>query len=95
MEQLLFVMLMEDHRPLTGEVVERHVAHLRALDDAGQLALCGPFADCGGGMVVLRAATWEAADQLARSDPFIREGYKTYRLRTLEVAHRENGYLLG
>lgn len=94
MKPLLFVVLMENRRPLTAQVVEHHVAHLRALDDAGQLALCGPFADYPGGMVVLRAASREEADRLAQADPFIGEGYKSYQLRALEAANRENGYLL-
>ncbi|OPZ68747.1 MAG: hypothetical protein BWY81_00728 [Firmicutes bacterium ADurb.Bin467] len=57
--------------------------------------LCGPFSDYGGGMVVVNAPTREEARAIFESDPYVAEGYKTYQLRTLEVANRENGYLLG
>ena len=31
---------------------------------------------------------------IAESDPFITEGFSTYELRTLELADKENHYLL-
>lgn len=95
MKKYLFVMLMENKKPLDGGVVERHVGHLKKLDDAGCLVLCGPFSDYGGGMVVVRAPSREEADKIFRSDPFVSEGYKTYQLRTLEAADKSNGFLPG
>lgn len=88
-----FVYLMENKHPLNKEIVDRHIEHLRALDDAKQLVLCGPFTDYQGGMVVLNCDTYEEADAIAKRDPFISEGYKYYELRTLEVANRSNDYL--
>ena len=94
MHKNLFVMLMENKNSLNAEIVKRHVEHLRKLDDSGRLTICGPFSDYAGGMVVISAETKEEADEIFKSDPFISEGYKTYQLRTLESADRENNYLL-
>lgn len=86
---------MENVKPLDMEVIQRHVDHLKQLDSAEKLFLCGPFLDYAGGMVVLNAPSYEEADWICRSDPYISEGYKTYQLRTMEVAESANGYLLG
>ena len=45
-----------------------------------------------GGMVVLNCKNIEEAREIAETDPFIAEGYKTYELRTLEIANKENNY---
>lgn len=86
-------MLMTDKNKLDSEVVKRHVEHLKKLDEEGKLVLCGPFSERGG-MVVLNVPSYEAADGICKSDPFISGGYKTYELRTLEVAEKSNNYLL-
>ncbi len=78
---------------ITPELIAAHIAHLRQLDENGQLVLCGPFKDHKGGMVVVKADSREAARQIAESDPFIKEGFETYELRTWELACRENDYL--
>lgn len=49
MNEFAYVIFLENAKPLSREAVEQHVSHLRALDDAGKLALCGPFADYPGG----------------------------------------------
>ena len=94
MNESVYVIFLENAKPLNREAVEQHVLHLRALDDAGKLVLCGPFADYAGGMVAIRAASSEEAHAVAKRDPFIASGFRTYSIRTLEQAHRENGYLL-
>lgn len=90
----LYVMLMENQRTLNPEVIERHVNHLRSIDQNGNLYLCGPFTDFAGGMAIISADDLSEATRIAESDPFIAEKYKTYTLRTLEVADKENHYLL-
>lgn len=85
---------MENKKQLNLDVIQRHVEHLKELDDAGKLILCGPFSDYSGGMVILNALSFDEANQISQSDPYVLEGYKTYQLRTLEVADKENGYLL-
>ena len=87
-----FVYLMDNIKPLNMDIVREHVEHLRQLDEAGKLLLCGPFTDCGGGMVVLECGDPEEAKAIAQSDPFIREGYKTYELRTIRIANKDNHY---
>lgn len=92
MKGYVYVMLMSNHQPLNLEVIQRHVDHLKQLDTQEKLVLCGPFLDYSGGMVVIHADSLEDAHLICQQDPFIQEGYKTYELRTLEVANQENGY---
>lgn len=94
MGKYLYVMLMTNHNKLKAEIVEKHVDHLKTLELTGRLILCGPFSDFPGGIVIFRADSLEEAHSIAQSDPFIKEGYKTYELRTMEWANKENGYLL-
>lgn len=91
-KELLFIMLMENKNSLTIDVVQRHVEHLRMLDNMGKLFACGPFIDYHGGMVILKADSMEEAHNIAKSDPFIQEGYKSYEIRTMEWAKKENNY---
>jgi len=91
---MVFVYLMNNKKDLNLQVVQEHVEHLRTLDQEGRLVLCGPFADYPGGMVVFRADSEDEALRIAKSDPFIASGFKTFELRTLEVANADNNYLL-
>ncbi len=45
-------------------------------------------------MVIFDVATYDEAKELAEKDPFIAEDYKTYELRTIELANKDNDYLL-
>jgi len=94
LNKYLYVMLMENVKPVDAQIVEKHIAHLQELEHRQKLVLCGPFTDYTGGMVVLATSSLEEARGLAESDPFIAEGYKTFKLRTLEWAHSDNNYLL-
>jgi len=76
------------------KIIEEHVAHIRSLDDRGILEICGPFLDYKGGMVVVRAADIDEARKIAESDPFVRDGYESYEVRTWLIGCRENNYLL-
>ena len=91
---MVFVYLMNNKKDLNLQVVQEHVEHLRTLDLEGRLVLCGPFADYPGGMVIFRADSEDEALIIAESDPFIASGFKTFELRTLEVANADNNYLL-
>ena len=91
---MVFVYLMNNKKALNLQVVQEHVEHLRTLDQEGRLVLCGPFTDYPGGMVVFRADSEDEALRIAESDPFIASGFKTFELRTLEVANADNNYLL-
>lgn len=99
MEKWLYVMFIErgkTYNKMTKAVVERHVANIQALDDNGQLELCGVFKGYPGvaGMYILRAESIEAADEICKQEPLVVEGFATYKLRALQVANRENHYLL-
>lgn len=89
---MAYVYFMENKKVLNMEIVKKHVQYLKELDDSGKLLLCGPFTDYAGGMVVLECKDIEEARAFAESDPFIKEGYKTFELRTLSIANRENHY---
>ncbi|SBV90995.1 conserved hypothetical protein [uncultured Eubacteriales bacterium] len=90
----MYVYLMKNIKPLNEEIVKSHVKHLKELKDLGKLVLCGPFSDYPGGMVAFLAADMEEAINIAKADPFIALGYKTFEIRTLEEANDENNYLL-
>ena len=46
------------------------------------------------GMYILRADSYEEADELCKREPLVTEGFATYKLKALQVACRENSYLL-
>ena len=99
MEQWLYVMFIEKtktYNRLTKAAVERHGANIRALDDEGRLELCGVFKGYPGvaGMYILRADSYEEAEELCKREPLVTEGFATYKLKALQVANRENNYLL-
>lgn len=49
---------------------------------------------CVAGMVIFKTESFEEADALCKRKPLVVEGYATYKLRNLQVANRENNYLL-
>ena len=98
-DKWLYVMFIErgkTYNKINGEMVGKHVDFIRNLDDAGMLVLCGPFKGWPGmgGMIVLRADSYEQADEICKTEPFVAEGYATYKLRTMQPGNRENNYLL-
>lgn len=99
MEKWLYVMMIEktkSYNRLTKAAVERHVARLEELDNQGHLELAGVFKGYPGvaGMYILRAESYEAAEELCRQEPLVVEGFATYKLKALQPANKENNYLL-
>ena len=94
MKYIRYVILINRKKDYTIDTINKHVEHLKRLDENGQLVLCGPFKDYDGGIIILKTESLEAAKMIAESDPFITEGFSTYELRTLELADKENHYLL-
>jgi len=80
-------------KKITEELIKSHVAHLKELDKKGQLVLCGPFLDYKGGMVIVKASSYDEAKEIAESDPFVREGVETYEIRSMEISCEENNHL--
>ena len=64
-----------------------HLAYQAALERAGQLAFAGPMSDETGehmqgvGMIVYRADSLAAAQQLAENDPMHKSGARSFVLR--------------
>jgi len=75
-------------------VIKEHVNHLKKLDEQNRLVISGPFVDYPGGLVTIRASNKEEAVAIAEKDPFFVHGVRSFEVRTLEVANRENNYLL-
>lgn len=99
MEKWLYVMMIEkskSYNKMTKAAVERHVANLKSLDDNGCLELAGVFKGYPGvaGMYILKAKSYEEAKELCKLEPLVVEGFATYKLKALQVADRENNYLL-
>ncbi len=79
-------------KALTPDVVSRHAAHLKELDEAGKLVLAGPIPERMGGLIVLRVASLADAKAIAEEDPMIRGAYQTYELGTWLMSNRQNNY---
>ena len=100
MEKLLYyVMLIErdkTYNKINKEMVLKHVEYIKKLDDNGKLILCGPLEGFPGvaGMIIIKAESIEEAKTICKSEPFVAEGYATYKLITLQVGNRVNNYLL-
>ena len=99
MEQLMYMMMLEKsktYNKMTKQVVIEHVENIRKLDDAGKLEICGVFQGYPGmaGMYILKAESREEAEKICKSEPLVIGGYTTYKLVGLQIANRENNYLL-
>ncbi|MFA6739150.1 MAG: YciI family protein [Bacilli bacterium] len=88
------ILLKSTGKKLTKALILRHINHLRHLDDTNRYLLGGPFIESGNGMIVIVADNKEEANQIAKSDPFVQEGVRTYEIFQLELANRSNQYLL-
>lgn len=99
MKKHLYVMFLEKtkiYNKMNKEAVIRHVNHIRNLDEKGKIELCGPFKGYPGvgGMIILKTETYEEAEKICKTEPLVVEGYTTYKLVTLQIANKENNYLL-
>ena len=99
MEKWLYVMTIKKgklYNKVTKAVITRLVENLRNLDAAGKIELCGPFKGYPGvaGMVIFKTQSYEEAEALCKQEPLVAEGYATYILAALQVADKDNNYLL-
>lgn len=81
-------------RTTTREDIVAHVAHLRALERRGLLELAGPLPEARSGMVIVRAASREDAERIAREDPFVTRGARTFEVRRWLLSCDDNGHML-
>ena len=81
---------------VTKAVITRHVENLKKLDSDGKIELCGPLKGYPGvaGMVIFKTQSYEEAEALCQLEPLVAEGYASYVLSVLQVADKENNYLL-
>ena len=91
----MYMMMIEKtktYNRLTRKAVEEHVENIRRLDDE----ICGVFKGYPGmaGMYILKTESREEAEELCNREPLVVGGYATYKLVGLEIANRENNYLL-
>lgn len=91
---MTYIYLMNNVKQINEQLIRSHVEHLKELKNQGRLVFCGPFTDYPGGMVIFLAENLEEATNIAKSDPFIASGCKSFEIRTLEPANEENNYLL-
>ena len=99
MNDWLYVMFIDkgkDYKKIKKAMVIKHVEYIKGLDDSGKLELCGAFKGYPGvgGMLVLKADNYEEAEAICKSEPFVAEGFATYRLVALHAGNKENNYLL-
>ena len=99
MEKWLYVMMIKrgkTYNKVTKAVITRHVENLKDLDAKGKIELCGPLKGYPGvaGMVIFKTSSYEEAEALCKLEPLVAEGYATYTLAALQVADKDNNYLL-
>ena len=96
---MLYVMQIEKtkiYNKLTKAIVTEHVENLRKLDEGGKLELCGVYKGYPGvaGMIILRAESYEQAEEICQTEPLVAGGYATYKLHALQAANKDNNYLM-
>lgn len=57
-----------------AEVRPSHRQYLTKLKEAGQLAICGPFTDDSGALIVYETDSLEDAESIVKNDPFCQNG---------------------
>jgi len=100
MEKFLYYVMMiergKSYNKINKEMVIKHVEFIKGLDDKGQLILCGALKGYPGmaGMIILKAENYKEAKSICLSEPFVNNGYATFKLSTMRAGNRENNYLL-
>src|SRR5262249_17253034 len=69
-----------------AEHLPRHLEYMIALEKKGVLFASGPLAEADGktrgdGLTIVRAASVEAAREIAEADPFVVHGLRSFELR--------------
>ena len=99
MNKLMYLVMIEKSKTynrMTKKAVMEHVENIRKLDDEGKLEICGVFKGYPGmaGMYILKTESREEAEEICKSEPLVARGYATCKLVGLQIANRENNYLL-
>ncbi|MCL1905816.1 MAG: YciI family protein [Clostridiales bacterium] len=99
MELSTYAMLIErgkTYNKINKAMVLKHVDNIKKLDNDGKLVLAGATKGYPGvaGMIIFKAESFEEAETVCKSEPFVAEGYATYKLFSLRVGNKDNNYLL-
>lgn len=99
MEKLMYMVMLEKSKTynrVTKKVITEHVENIRRLDDGGKLEICGVFKGYPGmaGMYILKTESREDAEEICKSEPLVAGEYAKYKLVALQIADRENNYLM-
>ena len=99
METPAYVMLIErgkTYNKINRAMVEKHVGNIKKLDDDGKLVLAGATKGYPGVavMIIFNAGSFEEAEEICKSEPFVVEGYATYKLFSMRIGNKDNNYLL-
>lgn len=99
MNKLMYLVMIEKSKTynrMTKKAVMEHVENIRKLDDEGKLEICGVFKGYPGmaGMYILKTQSREEAEEICRTEPLVVGGYAACRIVDLQIADRENNYLL-
>ena len=80
-----FFILLNDQTEPSEDIHEAHRAHIAELKQSGQLIQSGAFVDYKGNMALIKAEDRKAALVIALSDPYVREGSKTFKMYQIEL----------
>ena len=99
MEMMTYGMLIErgkTYNRINKAMVEKHVANIKKLDEDGRLVLCGATKGYPGvaGMIIFKAFSEEEAKEMCKNEPFVAEGYASFKLFSMQLGNKENNYLL-
>jgi uncharacterized protein YciI len=94
-DHIYYVVILQpiESQELNNEVVAKHAQHLRELYNDEKLVLAGPFIDDPSGLLVLRGNNKDEIKSIMDQDPLIREGFRSYEVRTWLMANETNNYL--
>jgi uncharacterized protein YciI len=68
-----------------SSTLDEHLAWMKEQHEAGRVLFSGPTVDRQYGIYVVRAASRQAAERIAASDPFTAAGMSTFELFEWEV----------
>lgn len=91
-----FLVLFGNKQPevLTHGLLKSHIEHLKRLKDLGHLAICGTLKDNQGGLLIIRADSKNAAEDLMWEIPFVQEKYyQRFIIQEFIEANEENRWL--
>ena len=96
MNKLMYLVMIEKSKTYNRMTKKAVVENIRKLDDEGKLEICGVFKGYPGmaGMYILKTQSREEAEEICRTEPLVVGGYATCRIVDLQIADRENNYLL-